>query len=185
LPVWTITTESDTATQAVGHALAALVMPGDVVVLSGDLGAGKTQLTKGLAAALGVVDSVTSPTFNILLVHEGRIPLYHFDLYRLQAAEELDDIDYWATLEADGVSVVEWGDRFAEAIPEECVVVRIRITGDDARVLALEPRGIRGEEIATLWAEACTGIVGVGCVPDPADAERMPGANAQRGSDRP
>ena len=91
-----------------------------MVVLSGDLGAGKTQLTKGLAAGLGVVEPVTSPTFNILLVHEGRIPLYHFDLYRLEFAEQLDDLDYWGTLEADGVSVVEWGDRFAEAIPEEC-----------------------------------------------------------------
>ncbi len=135
MPVRTIaiTTDSDAATQAVGRALAALVAAGDVVVLSGDLGAGKTQLTKGLAAGLGVVEPVTSPTFNLLLVHVGRIPLYHFDLYRLEFAEQLDDLDYWGTLEADGVSVVEWGDRFAEAVPEECLVVRMLITGDDER----------------------------------------------------
>ena len=161
MPVWTLTTESDTATQTCGKALAPLLAAGDVVVLSGDLGAGKTQLTKGLALGLGVDEPVTSPTFNILLAHEGRIPLYHFDLYRLEAAEQLDDVDYWATLEADGVSVVEWGDRFAESVPEECVVVRIRITGDDARALQVEPRGARGEVIATSWTQACSALSGV------------------------
>ena len=160
MPVRTIHTESDLATQGVGRALASIVVPGDVVVLSGDLGAGKTQLTKGLAAGLGVAEPVTSPTFNLLLVHQGRIPLYHFDLYRLETAEQLDDIDYWETLEADGVSVVEWGDRFAEAVPDECVVVRIRIVGDDARALAIGPRGERGEALAASWIEACAEVFG-------------------------
>jgi len=155
MPVSAIRSPSEAATQSIGRALAALVVPGDVVVLSGDLGAGKTQLTKGLAAGLGVAEAVTSPTFNILLVHEGRIPLYHFDLYRLEFAEQLDDLDYWGTLEADGVSVVEWGDRFAEAIPEECVVVRILITGDDSRSLEIEPRGMRGESLAATWVAVC------------------------------
>jgi tRNA threonylcarbamoyladenosine biosynthesis protein TsaE len=157
----TITTESEAATQAVGRALAGVVRAGDVVVLSGDLGAGKTQLTKGLAVGLGVAEPVTSPTFNILLVHEGRIPLYHFDLYRLEVAGQLDDLDYWGTLEADGVSVVEWGDRFAEAIPEECVIVRILITGDDSRALEAEPRGGRGVAVAESWAAACAQLPGI------------------------
>jgi tRNA threonylcarbamoyladenosine biosynthesis protein TsaE len=156
----TVTTESDTATRAVGRALAAFVVAGDVVVLSGDLGAGKTQLTKGLAVGLGVAEPVTSPTFNILLVHRGRIPLYHFDLYRLDAAEQLDDLDYWGTLEADGVSVVEWGDRFPEAVPDDCIVVRIRITGDEERALAIEPRGPRGEVLAEEWVAACVTVPG-------------------------
>jgi tRNA threonylcarbamoyladenosine biosynthesis protein TsaE len=111
---------------------------------------------------LGVVESVTSPTFNILLVHEGRIPLYHFDLYRLETAEQLDDLDYWGTLEADGVSVVEWGDRFAEAIPDQSVVVRILITGDDCRALEIEGRGVRGELLASAWAEGAVLLDGVG-----------------------
>jgi tRNA threonylcarbamoyladenosine biosynthesis protein TsaE len=157
----TITTASEAATQAVGRALAGDVRAGDVVVLSGDLGAGKTQLTKGLAVGLGVVEPVTSPTFNILLVHEGRIPLYHFDLYRLEFAEQLDDLDYWGTLESDGVSVVEWGDRFAEAIPEQCVIVRILITGDDSRALEIEPRGVRGAAVAESWVAACSQLPGV------------------------
>ena len=107
-----IHTESPLATRSCGAAVAPLLRAGDVLLLCGDLGAGKTQLTKGIAEGLGVAEPVTSPTFNILLVHEGRIPLYHFDLYRLERAEQLEDIDYWGTLEGDGVSVVEWGDRF-------------------------------------------------------------------------
>ena len=156
-----IAASSAVATQAVGGALAALAAPGDVVLLSGDLGAGKTQLTKGLAAELGVVEPVTSPTFNILLVHEGRLPLYHFDLYRLEHAAQLEDLDYWGTLEADGISVVEWGDRFAEAMPEQCVTVTISILSDELRSLALAGRGPRGVLLAEAWAEACTSLPGV------------------------
>ena len=157
----TFFTSGNVATVACGAALAPLVEAGDVVVLAGDLGAGKTQLTKGLATGLGVAEPVTSPTFNILLVHEGRIPLYHFDLYRLEHAEQLTDLDYWGTLEADGVSAVEWGDRFAEAIPEQCVIVRILITGDDSRSLQVEPRGERGLVLNAAWAAACAGLPGV------------------------
>jgi tRNA threonylcarbamoyladenosine biosynthesis protein TsaE len=151
----------EAATRACGEALAPLVRAGDVLVLSGDLGAGKTQLTKGLAAGLGVAEPVTSPTFNILLVHEGRVPLYHFDLYRLEVAEQLEDVDYWGTLEADGVSVVEWGDRFAEALPEEGLIVGILITGDDDREITVEPLGQRGEELATEWTAACMSLLGI------------------------
>lgn len=153
MPSSTITTESDTATRAAGQALAPLVAPGDVIVLSGDLGAGKTQLTKGLAAGLGVAEPVTSPTFNILLVHEGRIPLYHLDLYRLEHAYELEDLDYFATLEGDGVAVVEWGDRFAEAAPAQGLAVSILIEGDNERRIVVDSIGLRGEELASAWSE--------------------------------
>jgi tRNA threonylcarbamoyladenosine biosynthesis protein TsaE len=146
------------ATERLGEVLAQLVAPGDVILLSGDLGAGKTQLTKGLARGLGVGEPVTSPTFNILLVHDGRMPLYHFDLYRLEHAEELDDIDYWGTLEAGGVSVVEWGDRFAEALPGDGIDVAITITGDDSREIDVHALGPRGRELGPAWqraVEAC------------------------------
>jgi tRNA threonylcarbamoyladenosine biosynthesis protein TsaE len=138
-----------------GRVLAPLLVPGDVVLLSGDLGAGKTQLTKGVAEGLGVAEPVTSPTFNILLVHEGRIPLYHFDLYRLERAEELEDLDYYATLESDGVCVVEWGDRFAEAEPAKGMVVTLSIVDDTARAIEVRPIGARGEQLASAWAAAC------------------------------
>ena len=141
-------------TEALGEVLAPLLRAGDVLLLSGDLGAGKTQLTKGIARGLGVAEPVTSPTFNILLVHEGRIPLYHFDLYRLETSDQLDEIDYWGTLEADGVAVVEWGDRFADALPADGVNVRIHITGDDTRELALSALGPRGEALLGEWVAA-------------------------------
>lgn len=154
----TIDTISQIGTQAVGTALAPLVSPGDVLILSGDLGAGKTQLTKGLALGLGVREPVTSPTFNILLIHEGRLPLHHFDLYRLDVVGQLEDIDYWGTLEADGITVVEWGDRFAEAVPDDCVTVTIGIDGDETRSLAITGRGSRGEALASAWVSACNGL---------------------------
>ena len=128
-------------TMRCGRALAPLLDPGDVILLSGDLGAGKTQLTKGVAEGLSVAEPVTSPTFNILLVHQGRIPLYHFDLYRLERAEELEDLDYYATLESDGVSIVEWGDKFAEAAPAQGLSVSIVIEGDEERRIELTPIG--------------------------------------------
>ena len=156
-----LTTESDVATQALGRALAPIVSPGDVIALTGDLGAGKTQFTKGLAAGLGVVEPVTSPTFNLLLVHQGRIPLYHFDLYRLRYADELEDLDYWGTIEADGVSVVEWGDRFAEALPESCLVIRLRVSGDDTRDLEIEPHGTRYEEVSRVLVRLASALPGV------------------------
>jgi len=148
---------SELDTQRFGRALANLVRPGDVILLSGDLGAGKTQLTKGLAEGLGVVEPVTSPTFNILLVHEGSIPLYHFDLYRLERAEELEDLDYFGVLESDGVAVVEWGDRFPEASPVDGIDVVISITGDEQRVIEVRPLGERGDRLATSWLAACGG----------------------------
>jgi tRNA threonylcarbamoyladenosine biosynthesis protein TsaE len=153
-------TTSRDATEALGEALAPLLDVGDVLILSGDLGAGKTQLTKGIARGLGVAEPVTSPTFNLLLVHEGRVPLYHFDLYRLEFAEQLEDLDYWGTLEADGVSVVEWGDRFEGSMPVDGITVTILITDDDARTLVLEPLGDRGAQLAAQWAAAAAEVPG-------------------------
>lgn len=161
IPIFMMTTASTDATQRTGRALGSLVRPGDVVLLSGDLGAGKTQMTKGLAEGLSVPDPVTSPTFNILLVHEGRIPLYHFDLYRLDAPDQLLDIDYHATLEADGVSVVEWGDRFREAAPIDGLRVVIFIEGDDERRIEVAAVGDRGRRLAEDWRAACEDIDGV------------------------
>jgi tRNA threonylcarbamoyladenosine biosynthesis protein TsaE len=151
---------SQSATEALGEALSPLLQAGDVLVLSGDLGAGKTQLTKGIARGLGVAEPVTSPTFNILLVHLGRLPLYHFDLYRLESAEQLYDVDYWGTLESDGVGVVEWGDRFPDALPLDGIVVRIAITGDHARELSLSALGSRGAELLAAWAMGADGMPG-------------------------
>lgn len=136
-------------TAALGEKLAALLEPGDVVVLDGDLGAGKTQFSKGVAAGLGVAEEVTSPTFPILLEYEGsRLPLFHFDLYRLSHEDELEDVDFFGVLESDGVSLVEWGGKFPDALPEERLDVFIRLGADGGRVLELAGVGRRGAELA-------------------------------------
>ena len=154
-------TEGAPATVSLGRQFAAIVRAGDVLVLSGDLGAGKTQLTKGLASGLDVPETVTSPTFNILLVHQGRLPLYHFDLYRLERSDELEDVDYWGTLEADGVCVVEWGDRFPDAMPIDYLAARIAITGDETREITLSSFGSRGADLLHEWMDASRTLSGV------------------------
>ena len=111
-------------TRALGRAMAGFLEPGDTLVLTGDLGAGKTQLTKGIAEGLGITDEVTSPTFALELVHEGgRLALYHFDLYRLHDADELGEAGLWDVLGGDGVCVIEWGEQFADELGEERVDV--------------------------------------------------------------
>lgn len=147
------------ATIDAGEALADLLEPGDVLLLSGDLGAGKTQLTKGIALGLEVPEPVTSPTFNILLVHEGRLTLNHFDLYRLDHAEQLEDIDYFGTIESDGVSVVEWGDRFTQAAPAAGIAIEFHIVDDEVRTVQVTPIGERGERLAAAWAAALGEVV--------------------------
>lgn len=156
-----IRTHAEEGTHAVGLALAALLSPGDVLLLSGDLGAGKTALVKGIAEGLGVSGPVTSPTFNILLVHRGRVPLYHIDLYRLEHADQLEDIDYFGTIESDGVTAVEWGDRFPEAAPADHLDVRISIEGDADRMLEVRGTGERSASIEASLPAACRGIVGI------------------------
>lgn len=131
-------------TIAFGNKIGRLLVAGDVVLLTGDLGAGKTQFSRGVGAALRVDEPIVSPTFNILLEHRGILPLYHFDLYRLDMVEQLDDIDYWAITEADGISLVEWGDKFGEVANYADLEITLRRTSDTEReitVVAISPRG--------------------------------------------
>jgi len=147
--------DSVEATIRLGEALGTVLRAGDIVALTGDLGAGKTHFTKGIARGLGVEDEVTSPTFNILLVHEGRdIPLYHFDLYRLDEASQLDDIDYFGTVEADGASVVEWGDRFEETLAGDVLLVELNRVDDVSREVRVTALGERADALAAEWFDA-------------------------------
>ena len=135
-------TNSPAETRALGCHLAAQLRPGDVLLLLGDLGAGKSELTRGIARGLGVTSPVASPSFTILNVYdEGRIPLYHFDWYRLNSAEELFEMGMDEYLGGDGVAVVEWPSRCPEAVPEKYLEVRIDPVDDCAREIALIPRG--------------------------------------------
>ena len=137
-------TGSRDETIALGERLGALLRAGDVLVLTGDLGAGKTQLTKGIAAGMGVVGDVTSPTFTIEMVYEGaEMPLCHFDLYRLDDAEQLEDTGIFDVLGADGVCVIEWGEQFAEEIGDARVDVFVSRMDDEAEPGEEPPREVR------------------------------------------
>ncbi len=131
-----------------GRCFSQCLRPDDVLVLSGDLGAGKTQFSKGVAAGLGVPDDVTSPTFNILVEYEGdELTLFHFDLYRLDDPDELDDIDFFGVLESDGVSLVEWGDKFPDDMPAEYLSLLFSVDGNGTRRIEARGHGARGEEL--------------------------------------
>jgi tRNA threonylcarbamoyladenosine biosynthesis protein TsaE len=128
-------------TRALGAALAAVVRAGDLVVLVGPLGAGKTALTQGLGAALGVREPVTSPTFVISRVHRGgRLPLVHVDAYRLGGVADVDDLDLDASTE-ESVTVVEWGQGLVEQLADEHLEVRLDRRDDDVRTALLVPHG--------------------------------------------
>lgn len=142
-------------TQRAAAALAGAVRAGDVVMLSGDLGAGKTHFSQGFAAALGIDEPVVSPTFNIVLSYpQGRLPLYHFDLYRLDSEGQLEDIDFYAITEGDGVSLVEWGERFPDAFPDDYLHVNILIGSGGERNAAVEANGSRSRELMEAWEAA-------------------------------
>lgn len=142
-------------TIALGERLGALLRAGDVLVLTGDLGAGKTQLTKGVAAGMGVEDDVTSPTFTIQMVYEGaKLPLYHFDLYRLEDPDQLDDTGLFDVLGGDGPCVIEWGEQFVDQIGDERLDVFLTRMDTDAapgvepaRHVRLVPHGHRAAHI--------------------------------------
>ena len=158
-----VVTRSQPQTVAVGRALGECLAEGDVLVLTGDLGAGKTQLTKGVAAGLGITEDVTSPTFTIEMVYEGgRLPLYHFDLYRLDDPDQLEDTGLFDVLGADGVCSIEWGEQFADEIgPQRMDVFLTRLDDDaepgqePAREVRLVAHDARGRELLDALERAC------------------------------
>jgi tRNA threonylcarbamoyladenosine biosynthesis protein TsaE len=144
-------TSSAEQTRRVGELLGSLLVPGDVVSLSGDLGAGKTELVKGIARALRIAAPITSPTFVILSVRHGTMTLNHFDLYRLDRAEQLEDVDFRGVIESGGVSVIEWGDSFPGELPDDRLDVVMTVVGDEDREIEPTGRGERGTNLERAW----------------------------------
>ena len=191
---FTSVSRSSAETRLLGERLAGWLKPNDVLLLSGDLGAGKTEFSKGVAVGLGIGEAVASPTFNLMLAYQignagvrasgggvqapdagqlsdsGTLPsvvlqtsegitkaldtngqqphsLYHFDLYRLDSSDQLDDLDYFGLLEDGAVSVVEWGDRFVDAMPDDYLLVTIVIQNDESRQLIFQAVGKRSEQL--------------------------------------
>lgn len=121
-----------------GFKIGKKLKPGDIVALNGDLGAGKTTITKGIARALGISEDVTSPTYTIVSEYEGALPLYHMDMYRIEGIEEFEMLGVDELLFGQGVSLIEWSERIAEYLPEDGKAINISINGDGSRSITLE-----------------------------------------------
>ena len=132
------TTNSPAETEALGFALGQVLKPGTVIAYCGDLGAGKTAFTRGLARGMGCTDLVTSPTYTIVNEYlSGRMPLFHFDMYRLRSSDDLFDIGWEDYLDRGGVCAVEWSENVADAM-EDAILVTIEKLGDDCRRITIE-----------------------------------------------
>ena len=144
----TVSLPTRRATRRLGAALAVVLCPGDLIVLEGDLGAGKTFLVRGIARGLGVPakKAITSPTFTLIHELEARHPLLHADLYRLGDPDELVELGIMERIGGDAVVLVEWGDRFRDALGNEGLWIWLRLAGD-GRTARLEARGERGRAL--------------------------------------
>lgn len=150
---YTLRTSSVQETKGLAETLVPFLCGGDVILLEGDLGAGKTQFVQAVAAGLGVTESVVSPTFNIMIAYQGRaMDLFHFDLYRLDYEEDLEDIGYWETLEDDGVCFIEWGSKFPDCLPDDYLNVRIECLGPAERLVSVSAFGNRAARLLADWA---------------------------------
>jgi tRNA threonylcarbamoyladenosine biosynthesis protein TsaE len=150
---WLAVTAGPEETRALGRRLGQLARPGLVVLLAGELGAGKTCFAQGVADGLGVPadNPVTSPSYTLLNIHRGRLPLYHFDLYRLATVDDLEDLGYDELAESDGVTLVEWADRLSSLLPASLRVVLTRL--DEARrELRFEATDDAGRQLAAALA---------------------------------
>lgn len=146
-----ITTNNEFDTIELAQNFESEKFPNMVFCLNGELGSGKTVFTKGIANALGVKESITSPTFNIIKEYDGELPLYHMDVYRLD--NNVDDIGIEEYFTKGGVVVIEWADMIKDILPEERLDIKFKILDENKRVLVLTPHGKQYEELceAVLW----------------------------------
>ena len=145
-------------TAELARRLAGVLRPGTVICLDGDLGAGKTLFVQNLAAGLGVQGEVTSPTFNLMNLYEdGRLPLVHFDLYRLEQEYELDEIGFYDYAEnPDGLVLIEWAEKFPECLPEDHIALEIQRTDvEDERVLVFTLAGSALQDVYKEMEKLC------------------------------
>lgn len=140
-----IITNSSEETMNLSEKIGQFVIKKDTIILEGDLGAGKTTFTKGLARGLGVKRIVNSPTFNIIKEYKGRIPLYHMDVYRLKDSDE--DLGFDEYFDGEGVTVVEWAHLIEQQLPNELLKITIQHINEESRKITLEPFGVRYKEL--------------------------------------
>ena len=146
--MFSVITSSREQTWQIGEMLGARLHAGDLVCLYGDLGAGKTSLSYGIARGLEVQEQyITSPTFTFVNEYRGRVPFYHIDLYRLKDPDELQNIGFEEYLESDGVTVIEWAERAEDELPEECLSVYLSAVDDHSREIGFLAEGEHYEKL--------------------------------------
>jgi len=152
-----INTNNPKQTYQFGQKLAAAMKPGMTILLEGDLGAGKTLFVQGFAAQLQVKEPVTSPTFNLMNIYQGDCPIYHFDLYRLEQEEELDEIGFYEYSEAaDGIVIIEWPDKFPDCLPKEGLYIKIKRGAlQDQREIRVELKGGKYKDLYEELETSC------------------------------
>lgn len=150
--MFTVVTRNEAETIDLGARLGRLLAPGDFIALVGELGAGKTQFAKGVAVGLEVDPDtpITSPTYTILNIYDGRLPLYHFDLYRLANAEEVEDLGFDEYFSGDGACIVEWAERLADELPPQALTVSFAHAGIDERSISFAGSGPRAAALLDL-----------------------------------
>ena len=136
----TFHTASAEETQELGKRLGSFLKKGDVIALQGPLAAGKTTITKGIALSLNVKDTITSPTFCLISEYEGRLPLYHFDVYRLQGADDFANLGADDMIYGDGVCLIEWSEKIMDELPKKTIIVKLSVNPSDpnARDIQIE-----------------------------------------------
>jgi len=144
-----ITSQSPEATEQIGFSLGQLLLPGDFVSLHGELGAGKTKFAGGIARGLGVDPTVpvTSPTYTLLNIYQGRTPLYHFDLYRLKGDDDVVDLGFTEYFSGSGVSLVEWAERIKEELPYDRLDIFLSYLDETVREIEFTPASSRYEKL--------------------------------------
>lgn len=130
-----------------GQKIGELVEPGQLILLSGDLGAGKTLLTQGICDGLGVEEDVTSPTYNLINEYEGDLTVYHMDLYRLEDEKDLYDLGFEDYIENGGIVIIEWPDLVYDLIPAEFIYIKIDVISNEERILRFEAEGEKGMKL--------------------------------------
>ncbi len=134
----TFETKSAEETQLLGQKIGSLLTGGEIIAMQGTLAAGKTTMTKGIALALGVTDTITSPTFCLVCEYSGRLPLYHLDVYRLSGAEDFFDLGAQEFMYSNGVTIIEWSEKIMSELPESTIIIKIEPIEDSARKITIE-----------------------------------------------
>ncbi len=134
----TFTTKTPEETIELGRKIGRLLKKGDIIAMQGTLAAGKTTITKGIAESLGVLDTITSPTFCLISEYEGKMPLYHMDVYRLEGTDDFENLGTDDMLYGDGVSIIEWSEKIIDALPKKTIILKLEPQDDGSRIISIE-----------------------------------------------